>query len=132
MPNYEVDSNSLPKSCTELAAVWPPTADLARAAGHAPMSPLKAIRLKCIHRSCYQPSEIRQCEAIGCPLWPFRAELRQTRIFKHLWCQRLTSRAIGDKGLIPEVSKERGRRFSCLCAVFEAALRNARPPAGSP
>ena len=64
---------SLPKSRTELAAIWPPTAGVAQTVGHVPMSPLKAIRRKCLDCSCYQPSEVRLCEAIGCPLWPFRA-----------------------------------------------------------
>ena len=58
---------------TQLAAVWPPTAEVARAAGHKPMSPLRAIRAKCLDCSCYQLAEVRLCEAINCPLWPFRA-----------------------------------------------------------
>ena len=37
-------------SRTELAAVWPPTASVAREAGHKPQSPLQAIREKC--RDC--------------------------------------------------------------------------------
>jgi hypothetical protein len=57
----------------ELAAVYPPTASAAREAGHKPQSPLKAIRAKCLDCSCYQPSEVRRCEAVKCPLWPFRA-----------------------------------------------------------
>lgn len=57
----------------ELAAVWPPTADAAREAGHEQMSPLRAIRAKCLDCSCYQISEVRLCQAINCPLWPFRA-----------------------------------------------------------
>jgi hypothetical protein len=67
-----------PKSRTELAAIWPPTSDVAREAGHKPMSPLKAIRAKCLDCSCYQISEVRLCEAVKCPLWPFRAG-------KHPW-----------------------------------------------
>jgi len=63
---------------TELAATWPPTADVAREAGHAPQSPLKAIRAKCLDCSYFQFSEIRLCEAVKCPLWPFRAG-------KHPW-----------------------------------------------
>jgi hypothetical protein len=63
---------------TELAAIWPPTATVAREAGHVPMTPLKAIRTKCFDCSYYQVTEIRLCEAIGCPLWPFRAG-------KHPW-----------------------------------------------
>jgi hypothetical protein len=58
---------------TELAAVWPPTANAGREAGHEPMSPLKAIRAKCHDCSYFQPSEIRLCEAVNCALWPFRA-----------------------------------------------------------
>ena len=36
----------MPKSRTQLAAIRAPTADVAREAGHAPQSPLKAIRAK--------------------------------------------------------------------------------------
>ena len=68
----------MPKARTELAAAWPPTAAIVREAGHAPMSPLKAIREKCRDCSCYQLNEIRACEAVKCPLWPFRAG-------KHPW-----------------------------------------------
>ena len=56
-------------SRTELAA---------REAGHKPQSPLRAIREKCRDCSCYQLNEIRACEAVKCPLWPFRAG-------KHPW-----------------------------------------------
>ena len=66
------------KSRTELAVIWPPTAAAARQAGHAPQSPLTAIREKCRDCSCYQLTEIRLCEAAGCALWPFRAG-------KHPW-----------------------------------------------
>jgi len=66
------------QSRNELAATWPPTSDVARQAGHVPMSPLKAIRTKCFDCSYYQVTEIRLCEAINCPLWPFRAG-------KHPW-----------------------------------------------
>jgi hypothetical protein len=58
---------------TELASNWPPTASIARKAGHKQMSPLEAIRLKCLDCCCYQPSEVRLCEAVTCALWPFRA-----------------------------------------------------------
>ncbi len=42
------------------------------AAGHAPMSPLKAIRARCLDCCAEQPSEVRLCIAVGCPNWPFR------------------------------------------------------------
>ena len=63
----------MPKSRTELAAVWPPTAAVSREAGHKPMSPLKAISAKCYDCSYFQLNEIRRCEAVNCALWPFRA-----------------------------------------------------------
>ncbi|MEZ0002049.1 hypothetical protein ABIA18_003846 [Sinorhizobium fredii] len=62
-------------SRTELAATWPPTAAVAKAAGHEQMSPLQAIRRKCLDCCCNQPSEIRACEAVNCALWPFRASV---------------------------------------------------------
>jgi hypothetical protein len=68
----------MPKSHTQLATTWPPTAAVSREAGHKPTSPLKAIREKCRDCSCYQLNEIRLCEATGCALWPFRAG-------KHPW-----------------------------------------------
>ena len=68
----------MPKTRTELAAIWPPTASVAREAGHKLMSPLKAIRAKCYDCSYFQLNEIRLCEAVNCALWPFRAG-------KHPW-----------------------------------------------
>jgi hypothetical protein len=68
----------MPKNRTELVAIWPPTSDVAREAGHTPQSPLRAIRAKCFDCSYYQVSEIRLCEAVNCALWPFRAG-------KHPW-----------------------------------------------
>ena len=42
------------------------------AAGHKPMSPLKALRARCIDCCADQPSEVRLCTAVACPSWPFR------------------------------------------------------------
>jgi hypothetical protein len=56
-----------------LASTWPLTADIAKEAGHKPISVLKAIRLKCLDCCGGQPSEVRHCTAIDCPLWPYRA-----------------------------------------------------------
>lgn len=36
------------------------------------ITPLKAIRLKCLDCSCGSPKEVKQCTAEGCPLHPFR------------------------------------------------------------
>ena len=56
-----------------LAAVWPPTATVAAGAGHKPMSPMQAIRRKCLDCSAGQIVEVKLCEAVTCSLWPFRA-----------------------------------------------------------
>jgi hypothetical protein len=90
---------------TELASVWPPTAGIAGEAGHKQMSPLEAIRLKCLDCCCYQPSEVRLCEAVTCPLWPFRAG-------KHPYTKRRLQEAdfeatCGDPTLMPHTSPSR-------------------------
>ncbi len=58
---------------TELAAIWPPTVTIARKAGHKPISPVEAIRRKCLDCTCQQPVEVKLCEAVTCSLWPFRS-----------------------------------------------------------
>jgi hypothetical protein len=58
---------------TELAAVWPPDARTAVKAGHDQMSPVQAIRRKCLDCSGHQLIEVKLCESVTCALWPFRA-----------------------------------------------------------
>lgn len=36
------------------------------------MTPVKAIRAKCLDCSFFQPSEVRNCPITKCPLYPFR------------------------------------------------------------
>ena len=36
------------------------------------LTPIKAIRAKCMDCTCHQPKEIRLCRIITCPLWPYR------------------------------------------------------------
>jgi len=36
------------------------------------LTPLKAIRAKCLDCSAWQMSEIRNCNIVGCPLFVFR------------------------------------------------------------
>ena len=60
-------------SRTILASVWPPTATIAASAGHARISPIQAIRRKCLDCCGNQPNEVKLCETVTCALWPFRA-----------------------------------------------------------
>src|SRR6516225_292148 len=43
-----------------------------RAIGHEVMSPMEAIRAKCLDCCAGSAHEIRCCVAIACPSWPFR------------------------------------------------------------
>ena len=48
------------------------TAAKLAALGHNAMSPLKALRLRCIDCCAGSSLEVRLCTAVGCPAWPFR------------------------------------------------------------
>jgi hypothetical protein len=43
-----------------------------KAAGHEPMSPLQALRARCLDCCVYQEKEVALCTAMRCPSWPFR------------------------------------------------------------
>ena len=40
--------------------------------GHARVSPLRALRLKCLDCCNGSSQEVRLCTAVDCPSWPFR------------------------------------------------------------
>ena len=46
--------------------------DELRAMGHEAMSPLAALRLRCLDCCAGSPDEVRKCVAMACPSWPFR------------------------------------------------------------
>jgi hypothetical protein len=48
------------------------TQDELREAGHEPMSPLRAVRARCLDCCGYQEKEVALCPARDCPAWPFR------------------------------------------------------------
>jgi len=48
------------------------TQDELKAAGHEPMSPLQALRARCLDCCGYQEKEVALCTAVKCPAWPFR------------------------------------------------------------
>jgi hypothetical protein len=35
-------------------------------------TPIKSIRAKCLDCTCNQPKEVRLCQVISCPLYPYR------------------------------------------------------------
>ncbi len=36
------------------------------------LTPIKAMRAKCMDCTCNQPKEIRECGITNCSLWPYR------------------------------------------------------------
>ena len=48
------------------------TTDELAALGHQRMSPLRALRLRCVDCSGDSAAEVRLCTAVTCPAWPFR------------------------------------------------------------
>lgn len=36
------------------------------------LTPMRAIRRKCLDCCCYQPKEVTLCTATNCPLFPYR------------------------------------------------------------
>ena len=45
-------------------------------------TPLKAIRKKCLDCSYFQPSEVRRCTVIKCPIYPYRFGRRPDKATK--------------------------------------------------
>lgn len=50
-----------------------------RALGHAPMSPMAAIRAHCLDCCGGSNDEVRKCTATRCPSWPFRTGVNPLR-----------------------------------------------------
>jgi helix-turn-helix protein len=48
------------------------TKDELKAVGHDPMSPLQALRARCLDCCGHQEREVAHCPAVDCPAWPFR------------------------------------------------------------
>ena len=66
-----------------------------RAMGHEPMSPMEAIRARCLDCCAGSSDEVRKCTAMACPSWPFRTA-------KNPWRE------------ISEGRREAGRRMAAL------------------
>ena len=42
-------------------------------------TPVKSLRLKCLDCTSNQPGEIRCCEILDCPCWPYRMGRRPSQ-----------------------------------------------------
>ena len=67
------------------------------AAGHKPMSPLKALRLRCIDCYAGESSEVRRCTHLDCPAWPYRMGTNPWQAPRVRRCWRRAAGA-GEKG----------------------------------
>lgn len=72
-----------------------PHADL-HALGHQPMSPLAAIRLRCIDCCGGSTAEVRRCVSVTCPLFPFRMHFNPWRAPKSA-AQQENARTLGER-----------------------------------
>jgi hypothetical protein len=48
------------------------------------LTPLKAVRAKCLDCCCGQRKEVRQCQILDCPLWHYRMGRRPARIRENM------------------------------------------------
>ncbi len=93
--------------------------------GHEPMSPLAAIRLRCLDCCGEQPSEVLKCTAVKCAAWPFRMN-------KNPW---RSGRKMSEEQR--EVLRERGRtlaakRAATLAGQSKSPVDNSNPPLPAP
>ena len=58
------------------------------------LTPVKAIRAKCLDCTCNQPVEVRLCTVTKCPLFPYRMGHRP---------QKSDSKVKGDKSIDEEI-----------------------------
>jgi hypothetical protein len=78
-----------------------------QAMGHEPMSPMDAIRAKCLDCCAGSSDEVRKCVAMACPSWPFRTGKNpwrtiseaQREIGRRLAAQRLGKSSGAKQGL---------------------------------
>ncbi len=90
------------------------TDDLERL-GHARVSPIRALRLKCLDCCNGSAREVRLCTAVGCPSWPFR-------MGRNPWA-----------GPVSEARREHGRRLGIRRAAHLAdAFAEKDESGGSP
>jgi hypothetical protein len=59
------------------------------------LTPIKAIREKCLDCTCQQPKEIRLCTKTDCALWPYRMGRRPTQVEREQYEQQEVTACAG-------------------------------------
>src|ERR1700738_101761 len=90
------------------------TRDELREAGHEPMSPLQALRARCLDCCAQQPKDVALCPAVGCPSWPFRMGTDPWR------------------KTASEARREAARKTMAETTARRRKRRGAKPPAAPP
>lgn len=69
------------------------------------LTPIKAIRAKCLDCCCWQKSEVKNCEIITCALYPYRmghnpyiTRKKNTHIDEKMLAQKTASRTAKSDG----------------------------------
>ena len=59
------------------------------------LTPIKAIRAKCLDCTCQQPKEVRLCTVTACALWPYRMGRRPSEADRQMYEGREVSACVG-------------------------------------
>jgi len=73
----------------------------------AKLTPLKAIRKKCLDCCADSPAEVRRCEIFGCPLWEYRMGHRPPKEDHEGEPRQVVTRSINDP--VDLQGEQRGR-----------------------
>jgi hypothetical protein len=92
------------------------------AMGHEPISPMQAIRAKCLDCCAWSSDEVRKCVALACPSWPFRTG-------KNPWRQEMSEeqrKARRQRALQSGLGSRRQARSASSAAASVSEVRDDR------
>jgi hypothetical protein len=99
------------------------------AAGHRPISPLKALRARCIDCKAGELSRVRKCDHLDCPAWPYRMGTNPWSKERSEAQQRHT-RTLAEKRRSGAEKQPSGRRGSAMPEVVATFLPPAKLSTG--
>jgi hypothetical protein len=103
-----------------------------RALGHMQMTPLAALRLRCLDCCGGSADEVRKCMALTCPAWPFRTGVNPWRVplseIEKARRRNLLARVGKNVGKSSEPEKSRQANAGSPAAAISASEDEATPP----
>lgn len=94
--------------------------------GHTRVSPLRALRLKCLDCCNSSAQEVRLCTAVDCPSWPFRMGRNPWR--KLLTDEERAERQVRFAGKSPAAPSEAQKSGGEICASHPGRGRGPDTP----